>query len=167
MNGHSHALHAILVTMLKEIRALREDIRNVTKTTQTNGSLQQVLKELEKQTEILLKIKGPIFEPKPGHWYETGVITAPNVPSDKNAKDYDFHNFINALGYPAMEGSILNFGPGNLFVRFARSPANISRKETKIPANASLEWTTDDRYAIYYLYIRADAADTTYQIIAG
>ena len=170
--GHyQEGLVMVLRELIQEIRLLRSEVRDLRELAglpTTNGStFKAILEELQKHTEILEKIKGPIFEAKPAHWYETGLRTAPNVPSDENATGYDFHNIINALGYPAMEGTIMNFGPGNIYVRFARSPHNISKNETVIPANSSLEWTTDDRYAIYYFYIRADEANTIYQVVCG
>lgn len=97
--------------------------------------------------------------------YHSGIVTIGSLTAVGVYPKLE--NLITTLGYPAFEGTIFNFGPGNLFFVFSKDGVTLSSNETRLNTSMGYNWAAEDRYPVRYIHIRSDTDNLVYQIVAG
>lgn len=130
-----------------------------------NLNIQSEILEVQKKSLEKLTYLEEINRPKKTQPYLPGITTIASATSEG---DYpSLTNFINDLGRPALNGTLYNFGPGNLFFVLSRNGVDISSNETKLESTMAYGWGGDSGYPISYIHIRVDKANTKFEIVAG
>ncbi len=107
------------------------------------------------------------FRPIRRHPFFSGEQTISTATTTTGTYE-DTYNFTNDLGFPAIAGCILNKGPGVLFFVISASPNDMSGNEVRLEPGMAYVWGgPDNPHQIAYMHVRADTADTKYEIVAG
>lgn len=152
-----------------KVRKIGEEIEPLPWMVDSNDAILEMsnnIKELAKAFNVFSERQRPSGRHA---WFQTGRTGIDGVATEGQYNNYDEHNFLLRLGYPAREATIQNFGPGKLFVAIAETPTRITPvgNEIELGVGSSVEWTTDDGYEILRVYLRSDDSTTEYQILAG
>ena len=130
-----------------------------------NMKIQSEILEVQKKALDKLTYLEEINRPKKTQPYLPGITT---IASATSIGDYpSLTNFINDLGRPALNGTLYNFGPGNVFFVLSSNGVDISSNETQLESTMAYGWGGDSGYPISYIHIRTDTDNTKFEIVAG